>query len=132
MNMAIQDADILGSLLAWMLRTGKQDEFTLQQFERIRKPRAMFVSGISHMSALAYSYPLQAAHALRARVLRQIAENPYLMKQYMVNISGLGMAKESLADRVLQLGVWPKRQLPTSLQTPIEWFSEATDYPWLV
>ena len=131
MNMAIQDADILGSLLAWMVRSGKHDEATLQWFERIRKPRAMFVSALSHMSALAYSYPIGMAHAIRAHTIRTIAKHPYLMKRYMVNISGLGMAKETLVDRVMQMGLWSPDRVPNTLQTPIDWFSEETDYPWL-
>ncbi len=131
MNMAIQDADVLGSLMAWMFQTGRTEETLLGWYERVRKPRAQFVASISHLSALAYSFPFAAAHALRARVLANIAHNEYLLRQYMTNISGLGMAKETLFDRALQLGLWPSSGGATFLRSPTIWFSERTDYPWL-
>jgi 2-polyprenyl-6-methoxyphenol hydroxylase-like FAD-dependent oxidoreductase len=131
MNMAIQDADVLGSLLAWMFQTGRTEQTLLRWYERVRKPRAQFVAGISHLSALAYSFPFTMAHALRARVLAHIANNEYLLKQYMTNISGLGMAKETIFDRALQLGLLPTNWGATFLRSPTVWFSERTDYPWL-
>jgi 2-polyprenyl-6-methoxyphenol hydroxylase-like FAD-dependent oxidoreductase len=132
MNMAIQDADVLASLLAWMLQTGTTDEQTLRRYEAIRKPRAMFVAQVSHLSALAYSYRLPFVERMRTTVLRRIANSEYLLRQYMINISGLGMAGETLFDRALQLGLWPaRRTVPNGLQTPVQWFSERTDYPWL-
>lgn len=131
MNMAIQDADVLGSLLGWMIREGHEDNHLLREYERIRKPRAQFVSALSHLSALAYSYPFAVAQAMRSHILGRISASPYLTKQYMVNISGLGMSKETLFDRALQVGIWPKKWFFDNMQSGIHWFSDQTDYPWL-
>jgi 2-polyprenyl-6-methoxyphenol hydroxylase-like FAD-dependent oxidoreductase len=129
MNMAIQDADVLASALVYVLQNKCSDSI-LKRYESVRKPRARFVSAVSHLSALAYSYPHQISQPLRTHVIAQIAQQPDLMLQYMANVSGLGYSKESWIDRVRQLGMWPFSRIPSMFAPQMIWFSEESDYPW--
>jgi hypothetical protein len=48
----------------------------------------------------------------------------------ILNISGLGLWKETLFDRVIQAGLWPLPQLSQSFDTQAHLFTEEDMYPW--
>jgi 2-polyprenyl-6-methoxyphenol hydroxylase-like FAD-dependent oxidoreductase len=131
MNMAIQDSDILGELISWLTQSNQSDSLGLKWYEIVRKSRAEYVSRISHLSALAYSFPYKWVTPFRIRVLQSIQSSAYLQAQYMINISGIGLCPESIADRLRQLGILSKSFLPASLDQEKFLFSQIDDYPWL-
>ncbi|PZD96418.1 FAD-dependent monooxygenase [Paenibacillus sambharensis] len=131
MNMAIQDADILGQLLVYLYKERLPLDNALYAYDSVRRPRAEFIANLSHLSALAYSYTFPGMSSIRPRILQSIAKSPYLHYKYMLNISGLGMWPDTLADRFTQLGIWPKRRTLSSQEKLRHRFSSEEDYPWL-
>lgn len=131
MNLAIQDGDSLGHLLGWMYATGRTDQRELHWFEKVRKPRAEFMSKLSHQSALVYSYSYPWWNRFRQFVLRNMAASPVLHYKQMLNISGLGLWKETLVDRLTQIGLWPKRGWMAERLKGKKMYSDLDHYPWL-
>ncbi|MCD8511545.1 MAG: FAD-dependent monooxygenase [Bacillus sp. (in: Bacteria)] len=105
MNLAIQDADCLGELLGWMFDKGTFNYMDLKWFEKIRKPRAEFLSKLSHQSAFVYSHSFNLWRKFRGNVLNRMEHSHRLHFKHMLNISGLGIWKENLVDRLLQVGL---------------------------
>ncbi|CAG9620505.1 FAD-dependent oxidoreductase [Sutcliffiella rhizosphaerae] len=131
MNLAIQDADVLGELLCWMYDEDNHTGSYLSYYEEVRKPRVQYVLKLSHLSALAYSKPLKSFVNWRRKVIDQLTQDPVLHCKHMLNISGLGIWKESLVDRVIQSGVIPKRiNREIELTENQLLFKETDDYPW--
>ncbi|WP_426449426.1 FAD-dependent oxidoreductase [Paenibacillus sp. S-38] len=131
MNMAIQDADVLGSLLVWLKRCRHRSPAGLSWYERVRRPRASYISRLSHLSALAYAYEAGPWERMRTRVLQAIERSPYLHYKYMLNISGLGLWPDSPADLLRQAGLWPDRRPLSEEERARSRFSAKDDYPWL-
>ncbi|AEI45469.1 FAD-dependent oxidoreductase [Paenibacillus mucilaginosus] len=131
MNMAIQDADVLGSLLVWLRRCGHRSPAGLTWYERVRRPRASYISRLSHLSALAYAYEAGPWEWMRTRVLQAIERSPYLHYKYMLNVSGLGLWPDSPADLMRQAGLWPDRRSLSEEERLRMRFSDKDDYPWL-
>jgi hypothetical protein len=48
----------------------------------------------------------------------------------ILNISGLGLWKETLFDRVIQAGLWPLPQLSKTFDSKAYLFTEDELYPW--
>ncbi|MFS0725008.1 FAD-dependent oxidoreductase [Paenibacillus sp. 1P07SE] len=131
MNMAIQDADILGHLVSWSYREQHRVEDCLPWYERVRRERAQFISELSHLSALAYSFDQQVIQRARSHVLKRIEQSDYLHFKYMLNISGLGEWPETLFDRFRQLGLLPAGTTLSAAERLARRFREDDDYPWL-
>lgn len=134
MNMAIQDADVLGELLADMAESGKRNPENLHWFEKVRYKRAEHVIQLSHLSALAYSFPFRTVSYLRTRTVERMEEDPILHFKQMLNVSGLGMWKENVRDRFIQGGIMPVRRSRdlTSDTKELKYFTREEDYPWKV
>ncbi|ETP68969.1 FAD-dependent oxidoreductase [Planococcus glaciei] len=134
MNMAIQDADVLGELLADMAESGKRSPENLHWFEKVRYKRAEHVIQLSHLSALAYSFPFRTVSYLRTRTVERMEEDPILHFKQMLNVSGLGMWKENVRDRFIQGGIMPVRRSRdlTSDTKELKYFTREEDYPWKV
>ncbi|CAM4470426.1 FAD-dependent oxidoreductase [Paenibacillus tarimensis] len=131
MNMAIQDADILGQLLVYLYKENLPLGSALNEYDSVRRPRAEYISGLSHLSALAYSYTFPGISRIRPRILQSIANSPYLHYKYMLNISGLGIWPDTLPDRLIQLGVLPGGRTLSDKEKLRRRFSIEEDYPWL-
>jgi 2-polyprenyl-6-methoxyphenol hydroxylase-like FAD-dependent oxidoreductase len=133
MNMAIQDADILGELQADMLESGNRQTENLLWYEKVRYKRAEHVLQLSHLSALAYSFPFRTVSYLRKRTVGRMEEDPILHFKQMLNVSGLGMWKENVRDRFIQGGFMPVRSEDLTLDTKeLKYFTREEDYPWKV
>ncbi|MCP3027598.1 NAD(P)/FAD-dependent oxidoreductase [Halobacillus sp. A5] len=131
MNLAIQDADVLGELLAWCREEGRPFHENLHYYEDVRKPRVSFLLTLSHMSALVYSFPNPWWRKLRMRAVQRIYDDDQLHVKQMLNISGLGRWNFSLVDRAIQGSVLPVRSKQISdHRQQQKLFSEAEDYPW--
>ncbi|HSI68002.1 MAG TPA: NAD(P)/FAD-dependent oxidoreductase [Planococcus sp. (in: firmicutes)] len=133
MNMAIQDADILGELVADMIETGKTGTGNLKWYEKVRFKRADHVIQLSHLAALAYSFPFKPVSRLRTKTFERMEEDSILHFKQMLNISGLGMWKESFRDRFIQGGIMPVRpkDLPVDAKE-LRYYTREDDYPWKV
>jgi 2-polyprenyl-6-methoxyphenol hydroxylase-like FAD-dependent oxidoreductase len=131
MNMAIQDADVLGELLAEMYTSGRIVPDKLKWYEKVRKPRAENMISLSHLSAIAYSYSNRLITGIRRKGLKQIERDKTLQYKQMLNVSGLGYWPESIRDRLIQAGIMPARKedLPDSLKRHY-FYTEKEDYPW--
>lgn len=131
MNMAIQDADVLGELLAEMYTSGRIVPDKLKWYEKVRKPRAENMISLSHLSAIAYSYSNRLITGIRRKGLKQIERDKTLQFKQMLNVSGLGYWPESIRDRLIQAGIMPARKedLPDSLKRHY-FYTEKEDYPW--
>ena len=86
MNMAIQDADILGELLADMKASGKLAAENLSWYEQVRYRRAEHVLQLSHLAALAYSFPFRTVSYLRQKTFERMEEDPVLHFKQMLNV----------------------------------------------
>ncbi|WP_226670096.1 FAD-dependent oxidoreductase [Metabacillus litoralis] len=131
MNLAIQDGDALGDLICWM---EEQNRFSIKQlnwFEQVRKPRVKHLLSISHLAALAYSKPFRYFTRIRGRGFQQMEHDDMLHYKQMLNISGLGMWKESFYERLIQIGLLPTRSFQSvqMLQSDTL-FTSKDDYPW--
>jgi 2-polyprenyl-6-methoxyphenol hydroxylase-like FAD-dependent oxidoreductase len=133
MNMAIQDADILGELAADMIKSGKTDPANLIWYEKVRYKRADHVLQLSHLAALAYSFPFKPVSFIRKKTFERMEEDPILHFKQMLNISGLGMWKENVHDRFIQGGLMPIRSKALPADTKeLKYFTSEDDYPWKV
>ena len=133
MNMAIQDADILGELLADMKEKGQQDMGNLDWYEKVRYRRAEHVLQLSHLAAMAYSFPFRTVSYLRQKTFERMEEDPVLHFKQMLNVSGLGMWKENVRDRFIQGGIIPKRVKDLEPdRKELKYFTKIDDYPWKV
>lgn len=131
MNMAIQDGSILGELLCDMYGQKKLDPVNLQWYPKVRKRRVSHQMHLSHLSALAYSYPYRPIGWLRNKSLQRMERDVISHYKQMLNISGLGMWRETLYDRMIQGGVLPLRKDPlTDEEKRMPAFTEQEDYPW--
>ncbi|ELK49066.1 FAD-dependent monooxygenase [Bacillus sp. SB49] len=132
MNLAVQDADVLGELLAWCKEEGKSYHEYLHYYEEVRKPRVSFLLTLSHMSALVYSFRYEWWRKLRCRAVERMYEDDKLHVKQMLNISGLGKWDFTLTDRAVQGNMLParKRRVKDTEQYR-RLFSEAEDYPWI-
>ena len=131
MNMAIQDADVLGELLADMLEHGEASADNLTWYEKVRYRRAEHVIQLSHLAALAYSFPFKTVSYFRQKTFERMEEDPILHFKQMLNVSGLGMWKESMRDRFIQGGIIPVRlrDLPKKSKE-LRYYTREDDYPW--
>jgi 2-polyprenyl-6-methoxyphenol hydroxylase-like FAD-dependent oxidoreductase len=131
MNMAIQDGDVLGELLCDMYAQDKLNEENLKWFPHVRRERVRNQMKLSHLSALAYSYPYKSVGKLRKKSLKRIEQDPVLHFKQMLNISGLGMWQDTVKDRMIQGGLLPKRNTPlTPEEKAAKLFTDREDYPW--
>ncbi|ANU26043.1 FAD-dependent oxidoreductase [Planococcus versutus] len=131
MNMAIQDADILGELTADMFEQDKKDSTNLTWYERVRYKRADHVIQLSHLAALAYSFPFKPVSYLRQRTFDRLEEDRILHFKQMLNVSGLGMWKENVHDRFIQGGIMPVRMKDLTKDTKkLKYYTSDEDYPW--
>ena len=131
MNMAIQDADVLGELLAEMYASGRISPDKLKWYEKVRKPRAENMISLSHLSAIAYSYSNRVITGIRRKGLKQIERDKTLQYKQMLNVSGLGYWPESLWERLIQAGMLPARKTELSAADKSHYFyTEQEDYPW--
>ncbi|WP_255822176.1 FAD-dependent oxidoreductase [Halobacillus shinanisalinarum] len=131
MNLAIQDADVLGELLAWCKENDVPYHDHLHYYEDVRKPRVEFLLNLSHLSALVYSVPYQWWRNIRMRAVQRMYDDDQLHVKQMLNISGLGKWKFTLFDRAIQGSILPARSKRVSDRKQRQFlFSEAEDYPW--
>ncbi|MCC5804614.1 FAD-dependent oxidoreductase [Rossellomorea vietnamensis] len=131
MNMAIQDGSILGELLCDMYKEGKLDPANLEWYPKVRKKRVAHQMHLSHLSALVYSYPYRPVGWLRNKSLQRMERDSISHYKQMLNISGLGMWRETLYDRMIQGGVLPIRHDSlTDEEKSTTTFTENQDYPW--
>ncbi|HWO96009.1 MAG TPA: NAD(P)/FAD-dependent oxidoreductase [Bacillus sp. (in: firmicutes)] len=131
MNLAIQDGDVLGELFCWMYHNNLTSAQYLKWYEKVRKPRVSEMLKISHLSAMAYSNPWKSFTKWRHRVMKQMTIDPKLHTKQMLNISGLGIWKETPWDRLVQIGLIPARQtLAAALNVDRYTFTNEDDYPW--
>lgn len=131
MNLAIQDADVLGQLIVWMKQQSTWDISHLRWYEIVRRPRAQFLLELSHLSALAYSFPYRWWRQVRMKSIVQMEQDPVLHVKQMLNISGLGRWDNTIIDRAIQIGILPKRNKPIKEDEQLSYFFERTeDYPW--
>ena len=96
----------------------------------MRKPRAEFLSQVSHLSALAYSYSNAYWRKLRMHTLQTIAANDVLHFKQMLNLSGLGMWKDTVQDRFAQVGILPKTMYRQHVDQKQYFFKREDYYPW--
>ncbi len=131
MNLAIQDADVLGELLAWCKEENRPYDQYLHYYEDVRRPRVEFLLTLSHLSALVYSFQYEWWRQFRMRAVQRIYDDDYLHVKQMLNISGLGKWDFTLIDRAIQGSMLPPRRKKVSDQKQHQYlFSEAEDYPW--
>ncbi|MDN4523714.1 FAD-dependent oxidoreductase [Fictibacillus fluitans] len=130
MNMAIQDADILGELLVYLISGNNLTQKELLWYEEVRKPRAEFMMKLSHQAALFYSYPYDWFQKLRKRGIEKTGAFSHLHFKQMLNISGMGMLPFTIGDRLQQAGIPApvKRKLKRSKKS--YYFAQEEDYPW--
>ncbi|KZZ82577.1 FAD-dependent oxidoreductase [Bacillus sp. SJS] len=131
MNLAIQDGDILGELLCWMYANGITSPGFLKWYERVRKPRTRYVLNLSHLSALTYSKPFAYFPGFRKKGILQTTRDDRLHTKQMLNVSGLGIWKETIYDRLIQLGLFPVRSNVDLMNLQKKFmFTRSSDYPW--
>ncbi len=130
MNLAIQDSDVLGELLGWMYESQHLDSIYLKWYERVRRPLVEQVSMLSHQSALAYSYSFKLWKEIRMKTLYRISQNERLHFKQILNISGLGMWKESLVDRFIQAGLLPLTYNSHIHNSETYFYQKKDEYPW--
>lgn len=132
MNLAIQDSDVLGELLCWMFKTNRTDWKQLDWYEKVRKPRAEFVSKLSHQAALLYSFPYRTLQRLRIKGVQQTERSSVLHYKQMLNTSGLGIWKFNIFDRMKQAGLLPAKanEPKVSKAENKVIFDKSDDYPW--
>ncbi|WP_035186268.1 FAD-dependent oxidoreductase [Alteribacter aurantiacus] len=133
MNMAIQDADVLGELLCWMFTNNRTEYENLLWYERVRKPRSEFVSSLSHQSALVYSFPYKPWQRIRMKALRHLEHHPRLHFKHLLNISGMGMWKMNVLDWARHIGFPPGESFRYKLEEERmidHFFKREEDYPW--
>ncbi|WP_368504235.1 FAD-dependent monooxygenase [Alkalihalophilus sp. As8PL] len=129
MNLAIQDADTLGDLIAWMYQHQLEGDYTqLKWFERVRKERVEYLSWLSHQSALVYNLSGNLSQKLRIKAIKRLANNRRLHDKQMLNIAGVGLWKFGVIDGLSALGLG-KRQLSENVINKYL-FSKEDDYPW--
>ena len=133
MNMAIQDADVLGELLVDMHEHDGASNDNLAWYEKVRYRRAEHVIQLSHLAALAYSFPFKTVSYFRQKTFERMEEDSVLHFKQMLNVSGLGMWKENFRDRFIQGGIMPVRT--TDLKSDmkeLKYYTKNDDYPWKV
>ncbi|WP_280770913.1 FAD-dependent oxidoreductase [Salipaludibacillus daqingensis] len=131
MNLAIQDAVVLGELLVWMFQEQRFESHYLKYYEKVRKKRSDRLSRLSHMSALAYTWPFKWYQKSRMFALKRLERHPILHYKHMLNISGVGWWPYSIVDGFRFLGprnAYLKSRFNTKKKAVI--FSEQDDYPW--
>lgn len=131
MNMAIQDADILGELLTYLIRGNNLSHKELLWYESVRKPRAEFMMKMSHQAALFYSYPFDWFQKLRKKGIEKTGSFSHLHFKQMLNISGLGILPFTIRDRLQQVGVPSPVKRRLKRRTESYYFAQEEDYPWL-
>ncbi len=133
MNLAIQDSDVLGELLCWMFQSNQTEWKRLKWYEKVRKPRAEYVSNLSHQAALLYSFPYRPWQRLRIKGVQQTEHSSLLHYKQMLNTSGLGIWKFNLVDRMKQAGLLPAKGGNGHNSTKRKervLFTKNDDYPW--
>ncbi|WP_027965325.1 FAD-dependent oxidoreductase [Halalkalibacillus halophilus] len=132
MNMAIQDADILGMLLGWMKQTKQFNQTNLlKHYEDVRRKRSQFLLQLSNLSAHAYSYQGAFIQKNRARAVKRMELDPFIHYKQVLNVSGLGMKPFTYKDRLIQIGGLPTRKATLSqAQRECPLFNRTEDYPW--
>lgn len=131
MNLAIQDADVLGELLVWCKEEDLPFDEHLHYYEDVRKPRVSFLLLLSHLSALVYSFQNEWFRKFRMQAVQRIYDDDQIHVKQMLNISGLGRWDFTFIDRAIQGSMWPTRNKKVSDHKQKQYlFSEQDDYPW--
>ncbi|NEY74061.1 FAD-dependent monooxygenase [Bacillus mesophilus] len=130
MNLAMQDADIVGELLYSIFKS-RDSQITLKDYEKVRRERNKYILRMSKQSAYLYSFRNKYFQSLRIRGMKNLKRDPKLHFKQMLNISGLGLWKLSFVDYLVQAGLIPAREIPlSSINGKRYFFNEKTDYPW--
>ncbi|PYZ95094.1 FAD-dependent oxidoreductase [Salipaludibacillus keqinensis] len=132
MNLAIQDAIVLGELYVWMFRENQLNPKHLKYYEKVRKKRSDRLSRLSHMSAIAYAWPYKWYQKGRMFALKRLERHPILHYKHMLNISGVGWWPYNLLDGFRFLG--PRNAYVNNWFTQKKRsviFDKKDDYPWL-
>ncbi|MFD1020120.1 FAD-dependent oxidoreductase [Thalassobacillus hwangdonensis] len=131
MNLAIQDAAVLGDLLTWCKQQGKNYSEYLPEYEKVRRPRVEFLLKLSHLSALVYSVQYSWWRDFRTKAVQKFYDDDKLYVKQMLNISGLGRWDFNLIDRAVQGGFLPTRSKRISDGEQLKkMFRKSDDYPW--
>lgn len=132
MNLAMQDADILGELLTSIFRSQNNDRPSLKAYEQVRRKRNESIIKVSNQSALLYSFRHPFFQKLRVRGMQNLGNDPLLGFKQMLNISGLGLWHLSLSDYLVQAGLLPARKSSLLKNDFIQryLFDNKDDYPW--
>ncbi|TWI59221.1 FAD-dependent oxidoreductase [Halalkalibacter nanhaiisediminis] len=131
MNLAIQDADILGELISWMYETNQATEYSLfQWFESVRKERVNYLSWLSHMSAYMYGIQGKGWQQLRVAAIKKLVETELLHVKHMLNISGAGLWPFQALDGLKALTSGKRTLHQKEIERHI--FSTSSDYPWQI
>lgn len=131
MNLAIQDASVLGELLTWMFQHNQLEDKHLKMFEKIRKKRADRLSRLSHLSALGYTLPYKWFQKGRIFALKQLSKHPVLHYKHMLNVSGIGWWPYNLLDILRFIGPsgsYSRERFQRHRYNKL--FSEKNDFPW--
>lgn len=129
MNLAIQDADVLGELIGDMYEANQQFHSSwLTQYELVRRKRVSAVLSLSHLGGLVYGRSGSLWQRNRSFLIKRLAQNKSLLSKYMFNISGLGIWPFSINDGKRLF----KSENEQSLQQKMNkrTFTEEEDYPW--
>ncbi len=131
MNMAIQDGGLLGELLCDMYNQNKLNPANLEWYPKVRKRRVAHQMHLSHLSALAYSYPYRSVGWIRNKSLQRMERDTVSQYKQMLNISGLGMWRETIFDRMVQGGLLPIRSSVLTEEEKLKTkFTQSQDFPW--
>uniref|UniRef100_UPI0006D236A4 FAD-dependent oxidoreductase n=1 Tax=Bacillus sp. JCM 19041 TaxID=1460637 RepID=UPI0006D236A4 len=129
MNLAIQDADVLGELIGDMYEANQQhDPNRLRYYEQVRRIRVSAILRLSHLGGLVYGRSGAIWQKNRSFFIKRLIQNKTLLSKYMFNISGLGVWPFSI-NEVIRLF---KSENEQSLQQKMNkrTFTEEADYPW--
>ncbi|MDV2885086.1 NAD(P)/FAD-dependent oxidoreductase [Alkalihalophilus pseudofirmus] len=129
MNLAIQDAYVLGDLISWMYEVGLPSDYELLKwFEDVRGERVEYLSWLSHQSALIYNLRGHIPQKLRVLAIKRLALNKRLHDKQMMNIAGIGLWKFGLTDGLSAFG-FGKRELSEKVLNK-HMFNKKDDFPW--
>lgn len=131
MNLAIQDADVLGELLSSIISTN-DESLSLSKYEQVRRRRNEFMIRLSNQSALLYSIKNRSFQQLRIKAINNLMNDSLLRYKQMLNISGLGLWKLSVVDYLIQSGLVPsrRRNRVENKQLSNHAFNPVNDFPW--
>ncbi len=131
MNLAIQDADILGELISWMYETNQSEEYHLfRWFEEVRKKRVDYLSWLSHMSAIMYGFQGRIWQQVRIAAIKRLVGNQSLHAKHMLNVSGAGLWPFQASDGLKAISFGKSTIHHEKIER--HFFSKVNDYPWQI